>query len=46
MVRARNKPAGALTAAAARAQVEQQSPVLPRMSAGQLGSMPAASLSH
>jgi hypothetical protein len=46
MVRARNKSVGALTAAAARAQIEQQTPIIPPMSAGQLGGMSATSLSH
>ncbi|ALO36245.1 hypothetical protein CMT41_17040 [Colwellia sp. MT41] len=46
MIRARNKSVGAVTSAAAKAQGEQKSPVLPQMSAGQLGAMPATSLSH
>jgi len=46
MVRARNKSVGALTAAAARVKSEEQIPMMSSMSAGQLGNMPATSLSH
>lgn len=46
MVRARNKTAGAMTSAAAMAELEQEAPMMPKLSAGQLGSMPATSLSH
>lgn len=46
MVRARNKAIGTLTPTAARAQLEQESPVMSSISAGQLGSMSTTSLTH
>jgi hypothetical protein len=46
MVRARNKSVGALTAAAARANVEQPPNVMPAMPTPQITSAPASSLSH
>lgn len=46
MIRARNKSVGALTAAAARAQVEEQTPMMPGIPSGKLGTMQASSLSH
>jgi hypothetical protein len=46
MVRARNKSVGALTAAAARANVEQKPSIMPQMPTPQIGSVPATSLSH
>jgi hypothetical protein len=46
MVRARNKSVGALTAAAARANVEQQPNITPQMPTPQIATVPAASLSH
>lgn len=46
MLRARNKSVGALTAAAARASVEQQPAMMSEMTSPQLGAMPASSLSH
>lgn len=46
MVRARNKSVGALSAAAAMAELGNETPVMPKLSAGQIGSLPASSLSH
>ncbi len=46
MVRARNKSVGALSSAAARTQVEQQTAIMPPMASGQLDNMATTTLSH
>ena len=46
MIRARNKSVGALSAAAARAEAEDTTSLMPGIQTRQLGNMPAASLSH
>jgi hypothetical protein len=46
MVRARNKSVDGLTAAPTRVKADAQTPMIPTMSAGQLGNMPTTSMSH
>ena len=46
MVRARNKSVDGLTAAATRLKADAQTPMIPTMSAGQLGNIPTTSMSH
>jgi hypothetical protein len=46
MVRARNKSVDGLTATATRVKADAQTPMIPTMSAGQLGNMPTTSMSH